>query len=64
MRSDNGKGPENTTSSIYVMRGTIWYHLHNFKNMKSTYGGVLLLVKLQAKAIYNPVITFTCFTAS
>ena len=22
----------------------IWYHLHNFKNLKNTYGGVLLLV--------------------
>ena len=31
----------------YVMRCTIWYHLHNFKNVKNTHGGVLLLVKLQ-----------------
>ena len=28
----------------------IWYHLYNLKNVKNTYGGVLLLVKLQAKA--------------
>ena len=28
----------------------IWYHLYNFKNVKSTHGGVLLLVKLQASA--------------
>ena len=28
----------------------IWYHLHNFKNLKYTHGGVLLLVKLQALA--------------
>ena len=24
----------------------IWYHLYNLKNVKNTYGGVLLLVKL------------------
>ena len=29
----------------------IWYHLKNFKNVKNTYGGVLLLVKLQAKSL-------------
>ena len=34
----------------YVMRCTIWYHLYNLKNMKITYGGVLLSVKLQASA--------------
>ena len=28
----------------------IWYHLYNFKNLKYTHGGVLLLVKLQALA--------------
>ena len=31
-----------------MMRCTIWYHLYNLKNVKNTYGGVLLLVKLQA----------------
>ena len=30
----------------------IWYHLHNLKNVKSTHGGVLLLVKLQAKSVF------------
>ena len=25
----------------------MWYHLYNFKNVKNTHGGVLLLVKLQ-----------------
>ena len=35
---------------IHVMRCAIWYHLHNFKNVKNTHGGVLLLVKLQALA--------------
>ena len=26
----------------------IWYHLCNLKNVKNTYGGMLLLVKLKA----------------
>ena len=30
----------------------IWYHLYNLKNVKNTHGGVLLLVKLQAKGLY------------
>ena len=34
----------------YVMLCAIWYHLYNLKNVKNTHGGVLLLVKLQAKA--------------
>ena len=33
-----------------VMRCAIWYHLYNLKNVKNTHGGVLLLVKSQAKA--------------
>ena len=33
----------------YVMRSAIWYHLYNLKNMRTTHGGVLLLVKFQAK---------------
>ena len=37
-------------SSLYMMRCAIWYHLHNFKNVKNTHGGVLHLVKLQALA--------------
>ena len=28
----------------------IWYHLYNLKNLKSTHGGVLFSVKLQAEA--------------
>ena len=32
------------------MRCAICYHLYNLKNVKNTHGGVLLLVKLQAKA--------------
>ena len=34
----------------YVMRCAIWHHLYNFKNVKNTHEGVLLLVKLQTKA--------------
>ena len=31
------------------MRGAIWYHLYNLKNVKNIHGGVLLLVKLQVQ---------------
>ena len=37
-------------ASIYVMLWAMWYHLYNFKNVKNTHGGVLLLVELQALA--------------
>ena len=37
------------TKLKYVMLYAIWYHLYNLKNVKNTHGGVLLLVKLQAK---------------
>ena len=37
------------TFFIYEVRCVIWYHLYNFKNVKDTHGGVLLLVKLQAQ---------------
>ena len=33
-----------------MMRCAIWYILYNLKNVKNTYGGMLLLVKLQAKS--------------
>ena len=33
----------------HVLRCAIWYHFCNSKNVKNTHGGVLLLVKLQAK---------------
>ena len=29
---------------LHVMRCAIWYHLYNFKNVKNTHGGVLILV--------------------
>ena len=32
----------------YGMCCAIWHHLYNLKNVKNTYGGVLILVKLQA----------------
>ena len=34
-----------------VMRCAIWYHLYNLKNVKNIHGGVLLLVKLQARRL-------------
>ena len=34
---------------VFVMRCIIWYYLYNLKNLKKNHGGVLLLVKLQAK---------------
>ena len=34
------------------MRYAIWYYLHNLRNVKNNHRGVLLLVKLHAKA-YN-----------
>ena len=33
-----------------MMLCAIWYHLNNLKNVKKTYGEVLLLVKLQTLA--------------
>ena len=35
--------------NMFVMRCAIWYHWHNLKSLKNTYGRMLLLVKLQAK---------------
>ena len=44
----------------------IWYHLYNFKNVKSTRGGALLSVKLQVKAkpatLLNVTILQGCFS--
>ena len=39
----------------------IWYHLYNLKNVKNTHGGVLLLVKLQAKSNTPSWVFFTFF---
>ena len=35
------------TSNIHLWCFAIWYHLYNLQNVKKTYGGMLLLVKLQ-----------------
>ena len=35
------------------MRCAIWYHLYNLENVKNTHGGMLLLVKLQAKNLFS-----------
>ena len=34
------------------MRCAIWYHFYSLKNMKNTHGGVLILVKLQARNVW------------
>ena len=51
---------------LFVVRCTIWYHLHNLKNIKNTHGGVSLLVKLQTSACNftkrnTPPRCFSCF---
>ena len=33
----------------FVMSSAIWYHLYNFKKVKNTHGGMLILVNLQAE---------------
>ena len=38
----------NLKSATFVTR-VIWYRMYNFKNVKNSHGGVLLLVKLQAE---------------
>ena len=35
---------------MFLMRCAVCYHLYNLRNLKSTLGGVLLLVKLQTKS--------------
>ena len=32
------------TRLLYVMFCTVWYHLHNLKNVKTSHGGVLPLL--------------------
>ena len=34
----------------YIKLRAIWYNLYNLNNVRSTHGGVLLLVKLQSGA--------------
>ena len=35
----------------------IWHHLHNFKNVKNAYEGVLLLITLQRTAFMNKTLS-------
>ena len=45
------------------MRYAIWYHLYNFKDVKSTHEGVLLLVNLQAESLQLKVtVLHGCFS--
>ena len=46
----------------YEMLCAIWYHLYNFKNVKKTHGGVLLLVKSQA--LLQVTLLHGCFHVS
>ena len=49
-----------TTS--YVMRCTIWHHLHNLKNVKNTNGGVCLFASVCNFTKSNiPPWVFSCF---
>ena len=41
----------------HVMRCAIWCHLYNLKNVKNAHGGMLILVKLQAKANFITIQT-------
>ena len=48
-------------NEVYEMLCAIWYHLHNFKNVKNTHGGVLLLVELTKKALLKVTLIYECF---
>ena len=54
-------------ANLNVMLCTIWWHFYNFKNVKNTLGGLLLLVKLQSEACNftkdntDPWVFFTFF---
>ena len=41
---------------VYQMFCAIWYHLYNLRNVKSTYEGMSLLVKLQAYITHGTII--------
>ena len=40
------KSPPSRLNYTIVVRCAIWQHLYNFKNVKNTHGGVLILVQL------------------
>ena len=45
----------------YVLRCAIWYHSYNFKNVKNTHGGVLLLQQLNFTKSNTPPWVFYTF---
>ena len=45
----------------FVMLCAIWYFLYNFKNLKNTHGGMLILVKLQPTTLLKLTILNGCF---
>ena len=52
MRLSLSKGHyKSSNCRLCVMFCAIWYHLHNFKNVKNTYGVELISVILQAKSL-------------
>ena len=48
--------------NTYVILCAIWYHLYNLKNAKNTYGGMLLLVKLQSTVTKSNILPWVFFT--
>ena len=46
---------------VYQMFCAIWYCLYNFKNVKSTYGGMSPLVNLQAYIAHGNIIEVNSF---
>ena len=46
----------------YMVRCAIWYHLHDFKNVKNIHGGVLILVKLKPATLLNLTFLHECFS--
>ena len=54
-RSDGAKTGLNVAllKNLDVMRCAISYHFYNLKYVQNAHGGVLLLVKLQAKNIFQ-----------
>ena len=52
------------TYQEYMMPCAIWHHLCNFKNVKNTYGGMLVLVKLcgpQSATLLKVSLIHGCF---
>ena len=47
-----------------MMFCAIWYIMYNLKNVRNTHGGVLLLIKLQAKpaTLLKAILLHGCFS--